>query len=163
MLPIVNESLCDRCTGLCCHYITVEIDKPRTRRNHDDIRWYLLHEGITLLIAQGRWLVKLPTRCRALAADCRCGIYESRPETCREYSTDNCDYFTAYEGWDMDYVEIETPEDYEKYLAARKRKRPASSASKPAKTKTDSKAKNSKAKTAIQKKKTTPKKQTKEK
>jgi len=119
----MNESLCDRCTGLCCHYITVEIDKPRTRRNHDDIRWYLLHEGITLLIARDRWLVKLPTRCRALTADCRCGIYETRPQTCREYSTENCDYYTAYEGWDMDYVEIENPEAYDKYLAQRKRKR----------------------------------------
>ncbi|MFB3786588.1 MAG: YkgJ family cysteine cluster protein [bacterium] len=135
MLPIMNESLCGRCTGLCCHYITVEIDKPRTQRNHDDIRWYLLHEGITLLISQDRWLVKLPTRCQALSNDFRCGIYETRPETCREYSTDNCDYFTAYEGWGIDYVEIETPEEYEKYLAARKRKRPAASMSKSPKPK----------------------------
>lgn len=121
MLPI-QESLCDRCASLCCKYITLEIDKPATKRQHDDVRWYLLHEGITLLIEKGRWLIKVPTRCAALNEDGLCSIYENRPKTCREYSTENCDYYTEYENWDTDYAEIESPEDYDKYLQSRKRK-----------------------------------------
>ncbi len=121
MLPI-QPTLCDRCTALCCQYITVEIDKPTTKRQHDDVRWYLLHEGITILIEKGRWLIKFPTRCRELTENGQCSIYETRPKTCREYSTENCDYYTAYENWDTDYIEINTPEEYEKYLESRKRK-----------------------------------------
>lgn len=122
MLPI-QQTLCDRCTALCCKYITLEIDKPTTKRNHDDIRWYLLHEGITILIEKGRWLVKVPTRCTALNDENQCSIYETRPKTCREYSAENCDYLTEYENWETEYIEIETPEAYEKYLASRKRKK----------------------------------------
>ncbi len=124
MSTIPNGSLCNRCLALCCQYITIEIDKPNTKRRKDDVRWYLLHEGITLLISDGRWLIKVPTVCTALNnEDSSCSIYDDRPQTCREYTTENCDYFTAYEGWETDYVEIETPEEFEKYLESRKRKR----------------------------------------
>lgn len=131
----IQETLCDRCTALCCKYITLEIDKPTSKRNHDDIRWYILHEGITLLIEKGRWLIKVPTPCSKLDKQGHCTIYEERPKTCREYSTENCDYYTEYETWETDYVEIETPEDYEKYLESRKRKSKTKS-----KTKTEAKA-----------------------
>ena len=30
--------------------------------------------------------------CKHLQSDNRCGIYETRPPICREYSTDNCEY-----------------------------------------------------------------------
>ncbi|MBN2325850.1 MAG: YkgJ family cysteine cluster protein [Candidatus Omnitrophica bacterium] len=123
-----QENLCDRCTGLCCKYITLEIDKPTTKRNHDDVRWYLLHEGITLLIEKGRWLIKVPTVCTALDKKGRCTIYEARPKTCREYSTENCDFYTEYENWETEYIEVETPEEYEKYLESRKRKKKAKAA-----------------------------------
>lgn len=140
MLPILNESLCDRCIAICCQYITLEIDKPRSKRSYDDIRWYLLHEGITLLIENDRWMVKVPTRCTKLSADNKCTIYETRPHTCREYSTENCDYHTEYEGWDTEYVEIETPEDLELYLEKRRQKR---GAKKSAKTNSKSNSKRS--------------------
>jgi len=125
MLPILENSLCGRCLAICCHYVTVEIDKPRSSRMRDDIRWYLLHEGVTLLIDRDRWMVKLPTRCRALSEDNACTIYDHRPEACREYSTEACDYHTAYEGWETDYIEIESVEEFDKYLKCRKRKRPS--------------------------------------
>lgn len=123
-----QENLCDRCTAICCKYITLEIDKPTTKRNHDDIRWYLLHEGITLLIEKGRWLIKVPTVCAALDEKGRCTIYETRPQTCREYSTENCDYHTEYENWETEYIEVETPEEYDQYLENKKRKKKAKTA-----------------------------------
>jgi Fe-S-cluster containining protein len=121
-LPILNDSLCARCTALCCNYVTIEIDKPRTKRQKDDIRWYLLHEGVTLLIEKRRWLLKFDTRCAALGPQNECTIYDRRPEVCRGYTTDNCDYHTAYENWDTDYQEIVTLAEYEQFLESRKRK-----------------------------------------
>jgi len=132
MLPILPESLCERCLAICCKYITVEIDKPRTKRAFDDIRWYLLHEGVTLLIDKDRWMVKFPTTCTALNEDNVCTIYENRPATCREYKTDNCDYYTEYEGWETDFVEIETAEEFDRYLKSKKKK-PASAKKNPKK------------------------------
>ncbi len=126
-LPTIDpDHLCARCMALCCRYVTIEIDKPTTKRDKDDVRWYLLHEGITLLIEDGRWMVKFPSRCSALTEDNTCSIYENRPQTCREYTTENCDYYTAYEGWDTKYTEIETPEEYDKYLQSRSRKKKSS-------------------------------------
>lgn len=121
-LPILSESLCQKCIALCCRYITVEIDKPTTKRQKDDVRWYLLHEGITIIIEKSRWHVKFPTKCTALQDDNSCGIYENRPATCREYSTDNCDYHSVFGDWEQDYIEIETVEEFDAYLESRKRK-----------------------------------------
>ena len=88
----------------------------------DDIRWHLLHEGVTLLISADRWMVKFPTRCRALSPDNTCSMYDRRPKACREYSTDDCDYHTEYEGWETDYAEIESVEAFDAYWLSRKRK-----------------------------------------
>lgn len=128
MLPIIGESLCDKCTGLCCRYITIEIDKPRSKRQKDDVRWYLLHEGVTLIVEKSRWHVKFPTKCRELQDDNSCGIYHDRPETCREYSTANCDYHSEYEDWEQDYIEIESVEKYDEYLESKKKKKPKTKA-----------------------------------
>ncbi len=122
-LPILGDTLCAKCVGLCCKYITIEIDKPSNKRERDDIRWYLLHEGITLLVEDGRWMVKVPTTCTALGENNECTIYEDRPQACREYSTDNCDYHSVFGDWDTDYLEIETAEEFEKYLEREKRKK----------------------------------------
>ncbi|MBI1388266.1 MAG: YkgJ family cysteine cluster protein [bacterium] len=121
-LPVLNESVCNRCVGLCCQYVTIEIEKPRGKRAKDDARWYVLHEGVTLIIEEDRWHVKLPSRCTKLNDDNTCSIYHERPQTCRDYSNDNCDYFSEYEGWDRNYVEIETPEELDKYFLSKKRK-----------------------------------------
>lgn len=122
-LPILHSCLCERCIGLCCHYITIEVDKPTNKRMRDDIRWYLLHTGVTLLITRDRWSVKVPTRCMALGDDNHCTIYETRPQACREYSTENCDYHTVFEGWGTDYVEIETPAEFDLYISQHRRRR----------------------------------------
>ncbi len=122
-LNVLQGTLCDKCVGLCCNYITIRIDKPTTKREKDDIRWYLLHEGITILIADDDWQVKVPTPCEKLGMKNECTIYETRPETCREYSTDNCDFHTVFEGWGTDYIEIETPEAFADYLEKKKKSR----------------------------------------
>ncbi len=118
-----DKLLCAKCPALCCKYITVETEKLDDKRHYDDIRWYLLHEGISLLIEEERWLLQIPTPCTKLTKDGRCRIYKNRPETCREYQTENCDYYTEFEDCDTEYLLIETPKAFKKYLKKQKRKK----------------------------------------
>ncbi|HEY8668769.1 MAG TPA: YkgJ family cysteine cluster protein [Tepidisphaeraceae bacterium] len=85
-------SLCNQCAALCCRYFALPIDNPETRRQYDDIRWYLVHENVVVFIEKKQWYIGIISRCKHLEADNRCGIYETRPRVCRSYSTDNCDY-----------------------------------------------------------------------
>jgi Fe-S-cluster containining protein len=82
---------CDRCTGLCCRYFALPIDTPKTREDHDDIRWYLCHEDITVFVEDGDWYLNVKNRCRHLDKNDRCRIYADRPAICRRYKRDDCD------------------------------------------------------------------------
>lgn len=54
------------------------------------------------------------TTCKHLLDDYRCGIYETRPQICREYSTDNCEY---EDDWTYERY-FETPEQIYEYAEA---------------------------------------------
>ena len=104
--------LCDKCSALCCRYFVLEIDKPETRRQFDDVRWYLVHEGTFVFIEKKKWYLGVYARCKHLLADNRCGIYEKRPKICRAYSTENCDYHGGDYGWEMLFSSAEQLERY---------------------------------------------------
>ena len=106
-----EESLCQYCPAKCCHYFALPIDTPTRRKDFDYIRWYLLHQGATVFTEGDTWYLLVYSTCRHLQADHRCGIYTTRPQICREYSTDKCEY-------DDDWVYeryFETPEQVEEY------------------------------------------------
>ncbi|MFN5532738.1 MAG: YkgJ family cysteine cluster protein [Planctomycetaceae bacterium] len=96
--PITREqlppggNLCEYCTALCCHYYALPMDEPKTWRDFDNIRWFMIHGTVTAYVHDGVWYLCTYQVCRHLQPDYRCGIYETRPEICREYSTTNCDY-----------------------------------------------------------------------
>lgn len=106
--------LCEHCTGFCCRYIALPIETPTEAGEFDDIRWYLLHEGISVFVEAGEWYLNVSTNCRHLQPDFRCGIYETRPKICRDYSTDNCDYHSGDYGWEHHFT---CPEHLDDYLA----------------------------------------------
>ena len=87
-----NEVLCAYCTAKCCRYFALPIEAPETRRDYEFIRWYLLHDRASIFTEDGTWYLLVHTTCKHLQADNRCGIYETRPQICREYSTKNCEY-----------------------------------------------------------------------
>jgi len=104
--------LCEQCTAVCCKYIAIPLDKPRTARDYDDIRWYLMHSGILVFVEDGEWFVQFQTRCKNLTAENRCGVYLQRPEICREYEPGDCDYA----GGDYGYEHLFThPQQIEEY------------------------------------------------
>ena len=90
------------------------IDTPETQQDFDYLRWYLLHNEATVFVEEGSWYLLIYSQCRFLRADNRCGIYESCPQICRDYSTDNCEY---EDDWVYEKY-FETPEQVEEYVDA---------------------------------------------
>ncbi len=109
-----GESLCDYCTAKCCKYFALPIDEPDTTRDLDFMRWFLLHDRASVFVEDESWYLLVHTTCKHLLPDNRCGIYDTRPEICREYSTDNCEYDedSVYEKY------FETPEQVAEYMEA---------------------------------------------
>ncbi len=107
-------NLCDYCTAKCCRYFALPIDTPEGWKDYEYIRWYLLHEHATVFIDEGSWYLMVHTTCKHLEDDHRCGIYETRPPICREYSTNNCEY---EDDWTYDHY-FETPEQVYEYAEA---------------------------------------------
>jgi Fe-S-cluster containining protein len=87
-----GEVLCSFCTALCCRYFSVPIETPTTRKDFDNLRWFMMHGHITVYVEEGVWYLCVYGDCKHLQADNRCGNYEDRPRICREYSTDACEY-----------------------------------------------------------------------
>lgn len=95
-LPVVevatrNPVGCLTC-GLCCTYIAVAIDGPRNAKAASEILWHLYHDGVSIYRdGDNEWMVQFESRCRHLADDNKCGIYDKRPHICREYSEESCE------------------------------------------------------------------------
>lgn len=128
-LPVLSDtnSLCDQCVALCCRYYAFEIDKPTTRRDFEDLRWFILHEDTTIFVEDGEWYLQINRKCKALLPDNRCGVYENRPQMCREYKTNDCDWH-AEEEYEYDHVFSEPDQLQrfaEEYLAKARKRRAA--------------------------------------
>jgi Fe-S-cluster containining protein len=110
------------CGARCCRYVALPIDAPRTKRDFDDWRWYLSHEGVTIYKDGNVWHLAFETRCRNLLPDNRCAIYDTRPAICKEYDPKDCEFHEPDARFP---VQLESVEDLEAWLRARARKRRA--------------------------------------
>ncbi len=109
-----EEVLCDYCTAKCCKYFALPMEKPTDRKDFDYLRWFLLHQRASAFVEDGTWYLIVHTTCKHLMPDNRCGIYETRPQVCRDYTTDACEY-------DDDWVYeqyFETAEQVADYMEA---------------------------------------------
>jgi Fe-S-cluster containining protein len=109
-----GEFLCDYCTAKCCKYFALPIDTPESLKDFEYIRWFLLHDRATIFTEDETWYIMVYTTCKHLLSDNRCGIYETRPLICREYSTDNCEY---HDDWVYERY-FETAEQVGDYMEA---------------------------------------------
>ncbi len=109
-----DVNLCDYCAAKCCHYFALPIERPKKKRDYDFIRWYLLHERASVFVEDGTWYLLVHTVCKHLGDDYRCGIYETRPQICRDYSTNDCEYDDE---WTYEQY-FETPEQVAEYTEA---------------------------------------------
>ena len=109
-----GENLCQHCTAKCCRYFALPIDKPTNRKEFDYVRWYLLHARASVFVEDDTWYLMVHTDCKHLQPDQRCGIYLTRPQICRDYTTDKCEY---EDDWVYDKY-FETPEQVAEYAEA---------------------------------------------
>jgi Fe-S-cluster containining protein len=109
-----DVNLCDHCSAKCCKYFALPIDVPDEPTDLDHIRWYLLHERASVFTEENEWYLLVHTTCKHLQADNLCGIYHTRPQICRDYSTNNCEYedFWTYDRY------FESPEQVTEYYEA---------------------------------------------
>ncbi len=109
-----DEVLCDHCTAKCCRYFALPIEKPKNFRDFEFLRWYLLHDRASIFTEDGDWYLLVHTQCKHLLENNLCGIYETRPQICREYSADDCEYD---DDWTYEQY-FETPEQVAEYAEA---------------------------------------------
>ncbi len=109
-----DKCLCDFCSAKCCKYFALPIDEPKKFNEFEYLRWYLMHDKATVFTEEGSWYLLVHTTCQHLRPDNMCGIYETRPQICREYSTNNCEY---EDDWVYDRY-FETPEQVWEYTEA---------------------------------------------
>lgn len=99
-----DDSPCNHCVGKCCRYFTVPIKTPRTKADFDELRWYLAHRQTVIFTEtetrngkkRTRWNLVVWTECQYLLPDQRCGIYDTRPQVCRDYKAEDCEYDTPW-------------------------------------------------------------------
>jgi len=116
------KTTCEECDALCCKYLAMEIDKPTTRNDFENIRWYISHQRTSVFIQEGKWYLSVKNRCKYLDGNNRCKIYENRPAICRRHDPRRCEYQS------QDSIrQIKTLKQLERYLEdnpiKRKRKR----------------------------------------
>jgi hypothetical protein len=105
---------CRECRARCCRYVSVEIDRPTSKRDYDTVRWYLLHKNIHVFVDHDRkWFVEFMTECEELASDQSCGSYLTRPQVCRDHGwpIGSCEFFA-----DPCLHYFRTAPEFERYL-----------------------------------------------
>lgn len=86
------DNKCGYCTGKCCTYVNQQIDGPRSMADFDQLLWQIAHHNVQVYRDEDGWFVLYNTTCRFLESNGRCGIYLTRPQICRDYSNDFCEY-----------------------------------------------------------------------
>jgi Fe-S-cluster containining protein len=102
-VKITPENKCSFCTGTkCCSYITQKVETPRTKYDFEHLLWQISHANVNVYKDDDGWYLMFRTPCTHLLDDGSCGIYKKRPEICRAYDNDYCEYDSpAEEGFKM--------------------------------------------------------------
>jgi uncharacterized protein len=108
---------CAECGARCCRHVAMSIDKPVCKRDYDNIRWFLMHKGVSVFVDHdGDWVVQFLADCRYLGTSHECTRYEERPRVCRDYPApdDECEHLGEDEPHRILFT---TAEQFEQYLA----------------------------------------------
>ncbi len=112
MVVFDNPDVCIRCHAKCCRYIMLQIDTPTRKIDFENLRWYLSHHGTTIYLEKGNiWFLHIDSICRHLTSDGRCGIYDNRPQICREHDPSGCEFDSEYTA-KVKFSNIEELDDY---------------------------------------------------
>lgn len=112
---------CHECGGRCCRYIAIGIDPPKNQTALHNIRWYLLHDNVSVFVDHEKdWFVEFTTPCTAQDKKSRCTVYEIRPKICRDYgkTEGDCEYYSNPYA-----LRFERLEEFDTWIEQKKRKR----------------------------------------
>jgi len=92
-IKMTPETKCGFCTNsTCCTYITQQIPGPRSKYDFEHLLWQVSHQDVQAYKDDDGWYLLVNRRCNHLQPDGRCGIYETRPQVCRDHSNDHCEF-----------------------------------------------------------------------
>lgn len=92
-IKVTSENKCSFCTGsICCTYVTQHLDTPRSKEDFRQLLWQVSHQNIKIYKDDDGWTLLVEGSCQHLQIDGGCGIYEVRPEICREHTNDYCEF-----------------------------------------------------------------------
>ena len=102
-IKVTSENKCSFCTGsICCTYVTQHLDTPRSKEDFRQLLWQVSHNNIKIYKDDDGWTLLVEGSCQHLQIDGGCGIYEVRPEICREHTNDYCEFDAPSEdGFDL--------------------------------------------------------------
>jgi len=90
-IPVENK--CSRCIGsTCCTYATEALGSMRSMADFDHLLWQVSHQHIEAYKDEDGWFLLIRGDCEHLQENGACAIYETRPQVCRDYSNDWCEY-----------------------------------------------------------------------
>lgn len=104
---ITPENKCGFCTNSkCCTYLTQQIPTPRSKHDFDHLLWQISHRDVQVYKDEDGWFLLVNNTCLHLQKDGRCGIYDTRPQVCREYSNDYCEFDApAEDGFELFFAD----------------------------------------------------------
>ncbi len=75
---------------------------PRSKADFDHLLWQISHKGVSIYKDTDGWFLLVEAECNHLKKDGGCAIYETRPQICRDYDNEWCEYDQpAEEGFDL--------------------------------------------------------------
>jgi Fe-S-cluster containining protein len=92
-VPLQVDGKCSRCLGsTCCTYTTEALSTPTAKADFDHMLWQISHAGVEIYKDQDGWYLLIRGSCEHLQPGGGCGIYDHRPQVCRDYDNDWCEF-----------------------------------------------------------------------
>lgn len=115
------DKKCSKCKkSICCNSINQKIPTPKTKEDFDHLLWQVSHENINIFKDADGWFLHIATPCTHLLPGGVCGIYDSRPWVCRDYTNDFCEFDESIE--EASEVFFSSYKQLEKYCRKRFKK-----------------------------------------
>ena len=102
-IKVTSENKCSFCTGsICCTYVTQHLETPRSKEDFRQLLWQVSHGNVKIYKDDDGWTLLIDGKCQHLQINGGCGIYEDRPDICREHTNDYCEYDSpSEEGFEL--------------------------------------------------------------
>ena len=108
----IVSKYCEKCTGICCKNLAVEIGRPENKSEVEALKWQLHFDTVKVYIHNKRWHMLIDGECLYLSKNNKCTIYSNRPNRCRAYNPPNCEFFGKFYNIMMGLLRNATFPDY---------------------------------------------------